>query len=59
MTAERNSEQIRVLLIEDDPMIQQVNRMFIEKVEGFSVVGVASTGDEGKEKIQSFRPDLV
>lgn len=59
MTAERNSEQIRVLLIEDDPMVQQVNRMFIEKVEGFSVVGVASTGDEGKQKIQSFRPDLV
>ena len=27
-----NKEEIRVLLIEDDPMVQEVNREFIEKV---------------------------
>lgn len=50
---------IRVLLIEDDPMVQQVNRMFIEKVEGFVVEDVASNGEEGKRKIEQLQPDLV
>lgn len=50
---------IRVLLIEDDPMVQQVNRMFIEKVDGFIVEDVASTGEEGKRKIDQLNPDLV
>ncbi|WP_017727046.1 response regulator [Halalkalibacterium ligniniphilum] len=50
---------IHVLLIEDDPMVQEVNRMFIEKVEGFSVKGIASTGDEGLEKLMELSPDLI
>ncbi|WP_096201170.1 response regulator [Bacillus sp. FJAT-45350] len=51
--------KVNVLLIEDDPMVQQVNKMFIEKVEGFTVKGVASTGTEGIKKVQSLKPDLV
>ena len=30
-----NKEEIKVLLIEDDPMVQEVNREFIESVKGF------------------------
>ncbi|WP_248930073.1 response regulator [Paenibacillus hamazuiensis] len=50
---------VDVLLIEDDPMVQEVNRQFVEKVDGFRVVGVASTGAEGLAKIKELRPDLV
>lgn len=50
---------IRVLLIEDDPMVQEVNRMFVEKVKGFTVVGVAANGAEGREKVRQLSPDLV
>ncbi len=51
--------QINVLLIEDDPMVREVNRQFIEKVTGFKVIGQASNGVEGIDKINTLRPDLV
>uniref|UniRef100_C5D5X5 Transcriptional regulatory protein n=1 Tax=Geobacillus sp. (strain WCH70) TaxID=471223 RepID=C5D5X5_GEOSW len=49
----------RVLLIEDDPMVQEVNRQFIEQVEGFTVIGVAANGVEGIQLIRKLHPDLV
>ncbi len=48
-----------MLLIEDDPMVQQVNRLFIEKVDGFRVVGAAANGKEGRAKVAELRPHLV
>lgn len=51
--------QIRVLLIEDDPMVREVNRQFIEKVEHFQVVGQAPNGLEGITQICHLKPDLV
>ncbi|WP_180954680.1 response regulator [Bacillus sp. V5-8f] len=52
-------EKIKVLLIEDDPMVQEVNRQFIEQVDGFEVIGVASNGKDGLQKIRDLTPDLV
>jgi two-component system response regulator DctR len=49
----------RVLLIEDDPMVQEVNRQFIEQVKGFTVIGVAGNGMEGIQLIRKLHPDLV
>ncbi len=48
-----------VLLIEDDPMVCEVNRQFIERVEGFEIVATAKNGKEGIGKITHFQPDLV
>lgn len=50
---------IKVLLIEDDPMVREVNRQFIEKVEGFKVIAMCKNGVEGFEKILECKPDLV
>lgn len=50
---------IQVLLVEDDPMVREVNRQFIERVEGFKVVDTASNGVKGIEKIKALQPDLV
>jgi two-component system response regulator DctR len=49
----------KVLLIEDDPMVQEVNRQFIEQVNGFTVIGTAGNGMEGIEMIRELQPDLV
>lgn len=52
-------ERIRVLIIEDDLMVQEVNRQFIQNVQGYSVVGVASNGEEGIRLVREHRPELV
>ncbi|SUM31032.1 DNA-binding transcriptional activator DcuR [Staphylococcus gallinarum] len=31
---------IRVLIVEDDPMVAQLNKQFIEKVEGYDLVDI-------------------
>lgn len=48
-----------MLLIEDDPMVQEVNRQFIEQVEGFIVIAAASNGLEGIQLIKQHQPDLT
>lgn len=50
---------IRVLLVEDDPMVREVNRQFIERVEGFKVIDMASNGIAGIKKIKESSPDLI
>ncbi|MFB6465486.1 response regulator [Cytobacillus sp. Hz8] len=50
---------IRVLLIEDDPMVQEINKQFVEKVEGYEVIGCASNGIEGIRLIKQMKPDLA
>lgn len=50
---------IQVLLVEDDPMVREVNRQFIERVEGFKVIDMATDGVKGIEKIKQLQPDLV
>ncbi|PRO67230.1 response regulator [Alkalicoccus urumqiensis] len=59
MTAQSHPDTVRVLLIEDDPMVQEVNKLFIEKVPGFTVTGVAANGTEGRRMIRDMDPDLV
>jgi len=49
----------RVLLIEDDPMVREVNRQFIERVEGFTVIDMSGNGVDGISKIKALKPDLV
>jgi two-component system response regulator DctR len=53
------SKVINVLLVEDDPMVQEINASFIERVEGFQVVEWARNGEEAIEKIRRTQPHLV
>ncbi|MFP7221492.1 response regulator [Priestia filamentosa] len=50
---------VSVLIIEDDPMVQELNKTFINKVQGFTVVGTASNGEEGLEKLKELNPELA
>lgn len=50
---------LSVLLVEDDPMVRQVNEQFIEKVPGFEVIAIATNGLEGVQKAATLQPDLV
>ena len=48
----------RILYAEDEPLIQAVAKLALEKVGGFDVL-ICSSGAEALEKIVSFAPDLV
>ncbi|WP_338839024.1 response regulator [Kurthia gibsonii] len=50
---------IDVVLIEDDPMVRQVNRQFLEQIEGIRIVGVARDGIEGVEQLKTLAPDVA
>ena len=52
-------QPIEVLIIEDDKRIADIHRRFIDKIEGFKVVGSAHTGEEAKDWVQALSPDLV
>lgn len=50
---------LRVLIVEDDPVVADINREFIEKVDGFVTIGVARSVASAVEAVQRLRPDLV
>ena len=52
-------EEFKVVLIEDDPMVQEVNKEFIKSVKGFQVIAIASNGEEGISFVKKMKPDLV
>ncbi|GAA3959251.1 response regulator [Actinoplanes auranticolor] len=50
---------IRVLVVDDDFMVAKVHRGFVDRVPGFTTVGVAHTGADALAQIAAVRPDLV
>ncbi|MDV7142124.1 response regulator [Tropicimonas sp. TH_r6] len=50
---------ISVLIVEDDEKIGELHRRFTERVDGFAVVGIASTLADASEMITLLEPDLV
>ncbi|QKX49724.1 response regulator [Planococcus glaciei] len=50
---------IEVLIIEDDKRIADIHKRFIEKIDGFQVVGSAYNGSEAMDWIQVLRPHLI
>ncbi|CAN7372343.1 response regulator [Paenibacillus sp. LjRoot56] len=56
---EHQQPNIEVLIIEDDVKIAEINRRFIEKVDGFHVVGIATDDVQAKEQLDILRPNLV
>ncbi|MFI5427834.1 response regulator [Aeromicrobium sp. UC242_57] len=50
---------IRVLVVDDDFMVASIHAKFVERTEGFSVVGTARTGAEALQLCADLVPDLV
>ncbi|WP_163337573.1 response regulator [Desulfopila sp. IMCC35008] len=50
---------ITTLIVEDDEKIAEIQRIFTEKIEGYSVIGIAHTIHEASEMIRILEPDLV
>ncbi|KJS13679.1 MAG: chemotaxis protein CheY [Desulfotomaculum sp. BICA1-6] len=50
---------INVLIIEDDPMVVEVNSGFVKDIPGFAVTGVAKTGSEALALLEKKKFDLA
>ncbi|MEV4656644.1 response regulator [Micromonospora sp. NPDC049301] len=50
---------IDVLVVDDDFMVARIHRGFVERMDGFQVVGTAGTGEQAVAAVDEFRPDLV
>ncbi len=52
-------EMINTLIIEDDVKIAEIQRIFTEKIEGYTVVGIAHSIAEAEEMIDVLEPELI
>ncbi|MFF2878203.1 response regulator [Gottfriedia sp. NPDC057991] len=50
---------IEVLIVEDDSRIAEIHQRFIERIEGFSVIGIATNYQEAVDLIEILKPQLV
>lgn len=50
---------IKVLVVEDDPMLAEIHKNFIRKVSGFDVIGIAGDGAEALKILREQSVDLV
>ncbi|UXA11356.1 response regulator [Mycobacterium sp. SMC-8] len=48
-----------VLVVDDDFMVAEIHRRFVDRVDGFRAVGVARTGAEALTATRELRPQLI
>jgi two-component system CitB family response regulator/two-component system response regulator DctR len=48
-----------VLIVEDDPMVAQLNKRYVESVNGFHVIAIARNGDEALGYVRNSAIDLI
>lgn len=50
---------IKVLIVEDDPMVAEFNKHYLEQVGGFKLQGIAGSVDEGLKVLEKKEIDLI
>jgi NarL family two-component system response regulator LiaR len=50
---------VRILIVDDKPLVRKGIRMFLELEEGLTVCGEAADGLEGIKKAFDLKPDVV
>ena len=50
---------IQVMIVEDDPMVAEFNRRYIQEIEGFKLVAVSSSVDLAIQEIEKQPIDLI
>lgn len=50
---------IKVLIVEDDPMVAQINRSYVESIDDFKVISIAKDESEALKVLNKENVDLV
>ena len=50
---------IRTMIVEDDPMVAQIHRQYLERLQGFSIDGVFSSGATALTYLEKHNNDLI
>jgi len=50
---------IKVLIVEDDPMVAEINRQYTESVPGFQVVAIARNGEQAEKLLMTEKVQLL
>ncbi|MCB2292239.1 response regulator [Clostridium algoriphilum] len=50
---------IKAIIVEDDPMVREINEKFLNKIEGFALYGSVNSIEKAKGVILSIKPDLI
>jgi response regulator of citrate/malate metabolism len=50
---------VRTLIVDDDARVADIHKGYVERVDGFSVAGVANRGTEALRRVLEDQPDLV
>jgi len=50
---------IRVMIIEDDPMVRDINTKFLQRVDGFQLIKATSNLTEAQSFMEKQKPDLI
>jgi len=59
MTRPVTRPMIRVVVVDDDFMVGRVHAGYVARLPGFEVAGLAHTGQQALDLIESTKPDLV
>ena len=50
---------IKVLIVEDDPMVAEINKGYVESVSGYKVMGSVSNGEKAMSYLSEKTIDLA
>jgi len=55
----KGNKDIEVLIVEDDMRIAEIQKRFLDLIDGFQPVGIAATYMEAKTLMEVLQPDLI
>lgn len=50
---------IKTLIVEDDPMVAELNKQYLERVEGFQLINIVSNADDAIKILEQNKVDLL
>lgn len=50
---------IKVIIVDDDPMVAEFNKRYIELVDGFEVAAIVHSADMALEMLENYEVDLI